>query len=40
MEKLKWPEKVTNEQVLVRIGEKGTLLNISYVQKSIEGVIF
>ena len=27
MEKLKWPEKVTNEQVLERIGEKRTLLN-------------
>ena len=27
MEKIKWPEKVTNEQVLDRIGEKRTLLN-------------
>ena len=27
MEKIKWPEKVTNEQVLERIGEKRTLLN-------------
>ena len=27
MEKTKWPEKVTNEQVLDRIGEKKTLLN-------------
>jgi hypothetical protein len=27
MEKIKWSEKVTNEQVLERIGEKGTLLN-------------
>ena len=28
MEKIKWSEKVTNEQVLKRIGEKRTLLNI------------
>ena len=27
MEKIKWPENVTNEQVLGRIGEKRTLLN-------------
>ena len=27
MEKIQWPEKVTNEQVLDRIGEKRTLLN-------------
>jgi hypothetical protein len=27
MEKIKWPEEVTNEQVLDRIGEKRTLLN-------------
>ena len=27
MEKVKWSEKVTNEQVLERIGEKMTLLN-------------
>ena len=27
MEKVKWSEKVTNEQVLDRIGEKRTLLN-------------
>ena len=26
MEKIKWPEKLTNEQVLDRIGEKRTLL--------------
>ena len=26
MEKIKWSEKVTNEQVLARIGEKRTLL--------------
>ena len=27
MEKIKWSEKVTNEQVLDRIGDKRTLLN-------------
>ena len=27
MEKIKWSEKVANEQVLDRIGEKRTLLN-------------
>ena len=27
MEKIKWSKKVTNEQVLDRIGEKMTLLN-------------
>ena len=27
MEKIKWSEKVTNEQVLERIGEKRTLLS-------------
>ena len=27
MEKIKWSEKVTNDQVLDRIGEKRTLLN-------------
>ena len=27
MEKIKWPEKITNEEVLERIGEKRTLLN-------------
>ena len=27
MEKINWSEKVTNEQVLDRIGEKRTLLN-------------
>ena len=27
MEKIEWSEKVTNEQVLERIGEKRTLLN-------------
>ena len=27
MEKIKWPQKVSNEQVLDRIGEKRTLQN-------------
>ena len=27
LENIKWPEKVTNEQVLDRIGDKKTLLN-------------
>ena len=27
MEKIKWPEKVTNEQVLEHIGEKRAFLN-------------
>ena len=27
MKKIKWSEKITNEQVLERIGEKRTLLN-------------
>ena len=27
MEKIKWPEKLTNEQVLDRIGEKRILIN-------------
>ena len=27
MEIIKWPEEVTNEQVLERIGEKRTLVN-------------
>ena len=27
MEKIKWSEKVTNKEVLKRIGEKKTLLN-------------
>ena len=27
MEKIKWPEKITNEQVLDRIGAKRTLIN-------------
>ena len=29
MEKIKWSAKITNEQVLDRIGEKRTLLNIT-----------
>ena len=41
MEKIKWSEKVTNEQVLERIGEKRTLLKIiSHVEQPIELVIF
>ena len=39
MEKIKWLEKVSNE-VLKRMGEKMTLLNISYVEKQIELLIF
>jgi hypothetical protein len=35
LEKIKWPEKVTNEQVLERIGEKKTLLN-NFLLLSIE----
>ena len=35
MEKIKWSEKVTNEQVLDRIGEKRTLLNNILLRKSI-----
>ena len=27
MEEIKWPDKITNEQVLERIGEKRTLVN-------------
>jgi len=40
MEKIKWSEKVTNEQVLERVGEKRTLLNNTLRRKSIELVIF
>ena len=40
MEKIKWSEKVTNEQVLDHIGEMGTLLNNIYVEKPIGSVIF
>ena len=34
MEKIKWSEKVTNEQVLDSIGEKRTLLNNILCRKS------
>jgi len=34
MEKIKWSEKVTHEQVLDRIGEKRTLLNNILCRKS------
>ena len=34
MEKIKWSEKVTNEQVLDRIGEKRTLLNTIFCRKA------
>ena len=40
IEKIKWSEKVTNEQVLERIGEKRTLLNNTFVEKPIELLIF
>ena len=40
MEKIKWTEKVTNEQVLEGIREKRTLPNNTYVEKPIELVIF
>ena len=40
LEKIKWSEKVTNEQVLGYIGEKTTLLKISYVEKQIGLAIF
>ena len=39
MENIKWPEKITNEQVIERIGEKRTLSIISYVENPIELVI-
>ena len=39
MEKIKWSEKVTKEQILDRIGEKRTLLH-TYVEKPIGSVIF
>jgi hypothetical protein len=35
MEKIKWPEKVTNEQALERIGEKRTLSNNILRRKAI-----
>jgi hypothetical protein len=34
MEKIKWPVKVTNEQVFERIGEKRTLINNNLRRKS------
>jgi hypothetical protein len=34
MEKIKWSDKVTNEQVLDHIGEKRTLLNNNLCRKS------
>jgi hypothetical protein len=40
MQKMKWSEKVTNEEVLKHIGGKRTPLIISYVQKPIGLVIF
>ena len=33
-EKIKWPEKVTNEQVLERVGEKRILINDTLHRKS------
>jgi hypothetical protein len=33
MEKIKWSEKVTNEQVLERIGEKRTVVNDILLRK-------
>ena len=34
MEKIKWPEKVNNEQLLVHIGEKRTPLNNTLRRKT------
>ena len=34
MEKIQWSEKVTNEQVLERIGEKRTLVNNILLRKA------
>ena len=34
MDKIKWSEKVTDEQVLDRIGEKRTLLNNTLRRKA------
>ena len=34
MGKIKWSEKITNEQVLQRIGEKRTLLNNILLRKA------
>jgi hypothetical protein len=40
MKKIKWPGKVTNKQVLERIGEKWTLLNNILLIKAYGLVIF
>jgi hypothetical protein len=40
MEKIKWSEKVTNEQVLDRTGRRGHFQIISYVEKPIGLVKF
>ena len=40
MEKIKWSEKVTNEQVLERIGDKRTLVNNILRRKANWVVIF
>ena len=40
LEKIKWSEKVTNEKVFERIGEKRTLLNNILRRKSIQLVIY
>ena len=40
MEKIKWSEKVTNAQVFDHIGEKRTLIKISFVEKPIGSVRF
>jgi hypothetical protein len=40
MEKIKWPEKVTNQQVLESIGKKRILLNNILHKKPIGLVIF
>ena len=37
MEKAKWSEKVTNEQILDHIGEKRTLLNDIFEKQKILG---
>ena len=40
MAKIKWSEKVTNDEVLDHIGEKRTLLNNILRRKSVGLVIF
>jgi hypothetical protein len=40
MDKIKWPEKVTNEQVLEPMGVKRTFLNNILHRKAIGLVIF